>query len=102
MEPKLHFRAYKNQPLDPVLSQIRVAHILITFSLRYAAVLSFHLYLSLKYSLSVKIYYLCEIYRVFWEILPFSQPDVDRRLRGAYCLHHKGDHNNDDGGSTHL
>jgi hypothetical protein len=30
-------------------------------------------------------------FRVFWDILPSSQVDVDRRFRGAYCLHHQGD-----------
>jgi hypothetical protein len=37
-------------------------------------------------------------FRVFWDILPHSQIDVDQRFRGACCLHHQGD----DGGSTHL
>jgi hypothetical protein len=27
-------------------------------------------------------------FRVFWDLLPCSQIDVDRRFRGAYCLHH--------------
>jgi hypothetical protein len=26
-------------------------------------------------------------FRVFWDVLPCSQADVDRRFRGAYCLH---------------
>jgi hypothetical protein len=30
-------------------------------------------------------------FRVFWDILPGSQIDVDRRFRGACCLHHQGD-----------
>jgi hypothetical protein len=30
-------------------------------------------------------------FRVFWDILPCSQTDVDRRFRGACCLHHQGD-----------
>jgi hypothetical protein len=30
-------------------------------------------------------------FSVFWDVLPFSQVDVDRRFRGAYCLHHQGD-----------
>jgi hypothetical protein len=30
-------------------------------------------------------------FRVFWDILPCSQVDVDRCFRGAYCLHHQGD-----------
>jgi hypothetical protein len=29
--------------------------------------------------------------RVFWDVLPCSQIDVDRRFRGACCLHHQGD-----------
>jgi hypothetical protein len=37
-------------------------------------------------------------FRVFWDVAPCSL-GVDRRLRGAYCLHHQGP---DDGGSTHL
>jgi hypothetical protein len=37
-------------------------------------------------------------YRVFWDILPCSQIDVDRRFRGASGLQHQGD----DGGSMHL
>jgi hypothetical protein len=32
--------------------------------------------------------------RVFWDVLPFSQIDVDRRFRGACYLHHQG--------STHI
>jgi hypothetical protein len=28
-------------------------------------------------------------FRVFWVILPCSQIDIDRRLRGACCLHHQ-------------
>jgi hypothetical protein len=35
---------------------------------------------------------------VFWDLAPRSQVDIDRRLRGAYCLHNRPD----DGGSTHL
>jgi hypothetical protein len=34
-------------------------------------------------------------FRVFWDVLPCSQIDVDRRFRGACCLHHQ-----DDGGSN--
>jgi hypothetical protein len=34
----------------------------------------------------------------FWDVALCSFVDVDRRFRGAYCLHHQGD----DGGSTHL
>jgi hypothetical protein len=30
-------------------------------------------------------------FKVFWDVLPCSQIDVDRRFRGAYCLHHQGD-----------
>jgi hypothetical protein len=30
-------------------------------------------------------------FRVFWDIMPCSQIDVDRRLRCACCLHHQGD-----------
>jgi DNA topoisomerase VI subunit B len=29
-------------------------------------------------------------FRIFWDMLPSSQVDVDRRFRGAYCLHHQG------------
>jgi hypothetical protein len=25
--------------------------------------------------------------RVFWDVAPFSQVEVDGRFRGAYCLH---------------
>jgi hypothetical protein len=34
----------------------------------------------------------------FWDIAPCSLIEVDRRFRGAYCVHHQGD----DGGSKHL
>jgi hypothetical protein len=27
--------------------------------------------------------------RVFWDIAPCSHVEVDRRFRGAYCLHHQ-------------
>jgi hypothetical protein len=27
----------------------------------------------------------------FWDIEPRSLVEVDRRFRGAYCLHHQGD-----------
>jgi hypothetical protein len=30
-------------------------------------------------------------FRVFWDVLPCSQFDVDRRFIGAYCLHRQGD-----------
>jgi hypothetical protein len=30
-------------------------------------------------------------FRVFWDVLPCSQVDVNRRFRGAYCLHHQRD-----------
>jgi hypothetical protein len=29
--------------------------------------------------------------RVFWDVAPCSHTEVDRRYRGAYCLHHQGD-----------
>jgi hypothetical protein len=32
-----------------------------------------------------------EVYRVFWDVDPCSHVEVDRRFRGAYCLHHQGD-----------
>jgi hypothetical protein len=35
--------------------------------------------------------------RVFWDIAPYSLVGVDRRFRGAYCLHQ-----GDDGRRTHL
>jgi hypothetical protein len=28
----------------------------------------------------------------FWDIVPCSLIEVDRRFRGSYCLHHQGDH----------
>jgi hypothetical protein len=28
----------------------------------------------------------------FWDTVPCSLVEVDRRFRGAYCLHHQGDH----------
>jgi uncharacterized membrane protein (DUF106 family) len=34
----------------------------------------------------------------FWHIALCSLVVIDRRFRGAYCLHHHGDY----GGSTHL
>jgi hypothetical protein len=30
-------------------------------------------------------------FRILWDVLPCSQVDVDRRFRGAYCLHHQRD-----------
>jgi hypothetical protein len=27
-----------------------------------------------------------------WDIAPYSLVEVDRRFRGAYCLHNEGDH----------
>jgi hypothetical protein len=30
-------------------------------------------------------------FRVFWDVLPCSQIDVDQCFRGACCLHHQGD-----------
>jgi hypothetical protein len=30
-------------------------------------------------------------FRILWDVLPCSQVDVDRRFRGAYCLHHQSD-----------
>jgi hypothetical protein len=30
---------------------------------------------------------------VFWDVAPCGLVDIDRRLRGAYCLHHQGDYN---------
>jgi hypothetical protein len=41
-------------------------------------------------------------FRVFFDVAPCSHVEVDRRFRGAYCLHHQGDDGPDDGGSTHL
>jgi hypothetical protein len=37
-------------------------------------------------------------FTVFWDILPYSKIDIDRRFRGAFCLHYQGD----DGGRMHL
>jgi hypothetical protein len=37
-------------------------------------------------------------FRVFWDVAPCSHVEVDRRFRGAYCLHHRPD----DGGNTHV
>jgi len=28
-------------------------------------------------------------FRVFWDVLPCSQVDIDRRFKSAYCLHHQ-------------
>jgi hypothetical protein len=41
-------------------------------------------------------------FRVFRDVAPCSHVEVDHRLRGAYCLHHQGDHRPGDRGSTHL
>jgi hypothetical protein len=30
-------------------------------------------------------------FRVFWDTAPYIQLKMDRRFRGAYCLHHQGD-----------
>jgi hypothetical protein len=38
---------------------------------------------------------------VFWDTAPCSPADIDC-FRGAYCLHHQGDHYPDDGGSKLL
>jgi hypothetical protein len=38
-------------------------------------------------------------FRVFWDVLLCSLTDVDRRFRGACCLHH---YRPDDGGDTYL
>jgi hypothetical protein len=38
-------------------------------------------------------------FRAFWDVVPCSHVQFDRRFRGAYCLHHQGD---DDVGSAHL
>jgi hypothetical protein len=35
---------------------------------------------------------------VFWDVEPCSLLEIDRRFRGAYCLHHQSD----DEGSKHL
>jgi hypothetical protein len=32
----------------------------------------------------------------------FREKSIDRRFSGTYCLHHQGDQNPDNGGSTHL
>jgi hypothetical protein len=34
----------------------------------------------------------------FWDIAPCSLVEVDRRFRGAYCLHYRPD----DGGSMYI
>jgi hypothetical protein len=39
--------------------------------------------------------------RVFWNVLPRSQVDVDWHFRGAYCHHLQGD-GPDDGGIAHC
>jgi hypothetical protein len=28
---------------------------------------------------------------VFWDVVPCSQVDTDRRFRSTYCLHHQGE-----------
>jgi hypothetical protein len=33
---------------------------------------------------------LWSLFTVFWDVVPCSQIDVERRFRGAYCLHHHG------------
>jgi hypothetical protein len=38
----------------------------------------------------------------FWDMALCSLVEVDRRFRGAYCLHRQGDHRPDYGGSKHL
>jgi hypothetical protein len=38
---------------------------------------------------------------VFWIVL-CSLTEVYRHFRGACCLHHQGDHHNDDSSSRHL
>jgi hypothetical protein len=37
-------------------------------------------------------------FRVFCDVAPCSQVEVDRRFRDVYCLHHQGD----DGGSKQV
>jgi hypothetical protein len=34
----------------------------------------------------------------FWDVVPWSLVEVDRRFRSAYCLHHRPDEE----GSTYL
>jgi hypothetical protein len=44
-------------------------------------------------------------FRIFWDVAPCSHVEVDRRFRGAYCLHHhvvELINHPDDGGSAHL
>jgi hypothetical protein len=38
---------------------------------------------------------------VVWDVVLCCLVEIDRRFRGAYCLHHQGD-SPDDGGSKHL
>jgi hypothetical protein len=38
---------------------------------------------------------------VFWDVASCSLVEIDRRFRGAYCLHHQDDYD-DDGGSRYL
>jgi hypothetical protein len=35
-------------------------------------------------------------FTVFWDVEPCSHVTVDRRFKGAYCLHHQGDDSPDD------
>jgi hypothetical protein len=37
---------------------------------------------------------------VFWVVAPCSLVEIDRRFRGASCLHHQGDQRPDDAGSS--
>jgi hypothetical protein len=47
-----------------------------------------------------QIMYVCEEsvqkFRVFWDVAPCSHVEVDRRFRGAYCLHHRPDDHPED------
>jgi hypothetical protein len=45
--------------------------------------ITFHVRLQVLTAASIKI-------RVFWNVMPCSLIGVDRRFRGAYCLHHQG------------
>jgi hypothetical protein len=38
---------------------------------------------------------------VFWDDAPHTLMEIDRRFRGAYCIHNQGE-GPDDGGIKHL
>jgi hypothetical protein len=71
--PTVHNRSHKTPLLDAVLNKLDLVRILKSY-VRFQVLTTE----------SMKL-------RAFWDIAPCSLVGVDRRFRGAYCLHHQGD-----------